>query len=153
MSKENTPTITNRKARHDYDIEDTLEAGIRLVGTEVKSLREGNANLRDAFCSVERGEMFLHNAHISPYHQADEHLNHDPRRDRKLLLHKREIRRWGRAAEEPGYTIVPLKIYFSNGYAKVLIGLAKGRKKHDKRAVIKEREAERRMQQIEREYR
>ena len=97
--------------------------------------------------------MYLYNAHIAPYQQADEHLNHDPRRDRKLLLHKREIRRWARNAEEPGVTIAPLKIYFRDGKAKVQIGLAKGRKKHDKRRAIKEREEQRRMKQIEHEYR
>lgn len=153
MSNTNQLVVNNRKARYDYEILDTLEAGIKLLGTEVKSVREANVNLRDAFCAVDGGEMYLHNAHIAPYHQADEHLNHEPRRDRKLLLHKREIRRWARDSQEPGVTIVPLKMYFRNGYAKVQIGLARGKKKHDKRASIKERETKRRMEQAERQYR
>lgn len=153
MSKSNEVVANNRRARYDYEILDTLEAGIKLVGTEVKSLREGNVNLRDAFCSVDHGEMYMHNCHIAPYQQAGELMNHEPRQDRKLLLHKREILRWEREAEDAGVTIVPLKIYFRNGYAKVQIGLARGKKKHDKRSDIKEREAERRMRQAQHRHR
>ena len=153
MSQADKLITKNRKARYDYEILDTLEAGIRLLGTEVKSLREGNVNLRDAFCSVDNGEMYLYNCHIAPYQQAGEHFNHNPRRDRKLLLHKREILRWEREAEDPGLTIVPLKLYFHNGYAKAQIGLARGKKQHDKRSDIKEREAKRRMQQAKHRHR
>lgn len=137
---------TNRKARHDYHIEDTTEAGIVLTGTEVKSVRDSRVNLRDAYCAVENGEMFLFNCHIAPYEQAS-HFNHDPRRIRKLLLHKREIRKWRQMSEQKGYTIVPLKMYFKSGYAKLQIGLGKGKKQYDKRRDIAEKEANRRTEQ------
>ena len=139
---------TNRKARHEYHIEDTLEAGLVLKGTEVKSLREGRVNLQDAYCTVENGEMYLQNCHISPYRNTGAHDNHDPLRPRKLLMHKREIERWGQAAQQKGYTIVPLKIYFKNGRAKVEIGLARGKKLYDRRADIAEREARRRLERV-----
>ncbi len=139
---------TNRKARHEYHIEDTLEAGLVLKGTEVKSLREGRVNLQDAYCTVEKGEMYLLNCHISPYRNTGAHDNHDPLRPRKLLMHKREIERWGQAAQRKGYTIIPLKIYFKNGRAKVEIGLARGKKLYDRRADIAEREARRRLERV-----
>lgn len=142
---------SNRKARHDYHIEDTLEAGIVLQGTEVKSLREGRANLQDAFCAAQDGEMYLYNCHISPYGNAG-HFNHDPTRPRKLLMRRRDIERWDKAAQQKQYTIVPLKLYFRNGWAKVEIALGKGKKLYDKRQTIAERESERRLDRIMKQY-
>ena len=148
MSSDSIKLVTtNRKARHDYHIEDTLEAGIVLQGTEVKALREGRANLQDAYCAVERNEMYLFNMHISPYSHGNLN-NHDPTRPRKLLLHRREIDKWRKASTQQGYTIVPLKLYFRNGYAKAQIGLARGKKLYDKRADIAERESKRRLDQL-----
>ena len=143
---------TNRKARHEYHIDDTLEAGIALVGTEVKSLREGRANLQDSFCSVTNGEMMLLQLHISPFKHGG-HFNHDPIRPRKLLLHRKEIEKWEVAANQKGYTIVPLKLYFKAGKVKVQIGLAKGKKLYDKRADIAERDSKRRLDRVMREGR
>ncbi len=142
---------TNRKARHDFHIEETLEAGMVLQGTEVKSLREGRANLQDAYCVAQGEQMYLLNAHISPYSHGNLN-NHDPLRPRKLLLHKREILRWKKAAEQQGYTIVPLKVYFKDGIAKVEIGLAKGKKLYDKRADIAERESKRRLDRTMKQF-
>lgn len=136
----------NRKAYHDYHIEETLEAGIALQGTEVKSLRLGRVNLRDSFAKVERGEVFLHGVHISPYEQGNR-FNHDPLRVRKLLLHKREIRRLIGKVREEGYTLIPTKLYFKNGRCKVELALAKGKKLYDKRDAIAKRDAERRARQ------
>lgn len=136
----------NRKARHDYHIEETIEAGIALQGTEVKSLRLGRVNLRDSFARVRNGEVFLHGVHISPYEQGNR-FNHDPLRVRKLLLHKREIRRLAAKVQEQGYTLVPTKLYFKNGKCKVELALAKGKKLYDKRDSIAKREAERRARQ------
>jgi len=142
----------NKKARFEYDIAETLEAGLKLEGSEVKSVRQGKASLDGAYCGVDRnGEMKIHGMYIKPYEQAGP-FGHEPRRDRKLLLHRDEIRKWGDRAEKKRYTIVPLELYFRDGWAKVKIGLAKGRKKHDKRQAIKEREMERRMEQTKREY-
>lgn len=140
---------TNRKARHEYWIEETLEAGMVLVGTEVKALREGRANLQDAYCSIQDGEMILYQCHISPYRFGNQ-FNHEPTRPRKLLLHRREIEKWGKATRQKGYTIVPLKMYFRNGFAKVEIGLARGKKQYDKRADIAERDTKRRLERIKR---
>lgn len=146
MSKnKNAPTIENRKAYHDYQIEDTYEAGIVLAGTEVKSLRAGKANFTDAFAYIHEGEMWLRDFHISPY-KFGSYSNHDPRRLRKLLLNKKEIRDIDRAVRQKGYTVVPLKLYFKNGFAKVLIGIARGKKKYDKRESIKEQDMKRDMQ-------
>jgi SsrA-binding protein len=136
--------VTNRRARHDYWIEESLEAGIALTGTEVKSLRQGRANLSDAFARVENGEVWLHQLHISPYAQGNIQ-NHDPLRSRKLLLHRREILRLYARAVQKGYTLIPLRVYFRNGVAKVEIAIARGRRQYDKRERIAEREAERRM--------
>ena len=133
---------TNRKAYHDYNIEDTYEAGIMLQGTEVKSLREGRANLKDSYAIIKDGEIFLLNCHISPYSHGNMQ-NHDPERTRKLLLHKKEISKlWGKTGQQ-GFTLIPLKIYFKNGKAKVVLGVAKGKRHYEKRASIKEREAKR----------
>lgn len=139
----------NKKAYHDYFIEDTYEAGIVLQGTEIKALRAGRANLKDSYAKVEKGELFLHNMHISPYEQGNRY-NHDPLRTRKLLLHKKEIAKLVGITKEQGYSLVPLKIYLKNGYAKVLIGLAKGKKNYDKREDLKQKEAKR---DIERAFR
>ena len=133
---------SNRKARHDYHIEDTYEAGIVLQGTEVKSLRAGRASLVDAFADIERGEMFLHALHIATYTQGT-WTNHEPRRRRKLLLHREEIDKIEAKVREKGYTLVPLQMYFVDGRAKVEIGLAKGKKSWDKRQAIAERTAKR----------
>ncbi len=133
----------NRKARHNYAIEDTIEAGIQLTGTEVKSLRGGKANIADAYAAVEGSEMMLINAHIPEYAQGNRQ-NHEPRRLRKLLLHRREIDKWGGAVVKGGMTIVPLRIYFNTvGKAKIELGLAKGKKTHDKRETEKKRDWER----------
>ena len=135
----------NRKARFDYEILDTFEAGIALLGPEVKSLRAGNANLGDAYAIVRRGEVFLVNAHIGPYDQAGR-ANAAPRRERKLLLHRAEIERLTGRVAERGFTLVPIELYFKGGRAKVQLGLARGKKTHDKRETIRERESEREVQ-------
>jgi SsrA-binding protein len=139
----------NRKARHEYEILETLDAGIALKGPEVKSIREGKVSFQDSFARVEGGEVWLHSLHISPYEQANRY-NEDPLRPRKLLLHRDEIRRLVGKVEEKGLTLVPLEIYFVRGYAKVQIAVARGRKLHDKRDALKrkaqEREARRAVQ-------
>jgi len=134
----------NRKARHEYFIEETFEAGMMLEGPEVKSLRDGRGNLVDSYARVKKGEVFLYNMHISPYPFAH-HVNLDPVRTRKLLLTRKEIKRLVGKSEEKGYTMIPLKVYFSGGWAKVEIGLAKGKKKADKRQAIKEKDMKRDM--------
>jgi SsrA-binding protein len=134
----------NRRARHDYHILDNWEAGIVLTGTEVKALRAGKANLSDAYGVVKDGEVWLLNLHISPYEQGNQ-FNHEPTRTRKLLLHRREIRRLIGAVEREGLTLIPLELYFSNGRAKVALALGKGKKLHDKREDAKKREDERDM--------
>lgn len=142
----------NRKARFEFDIEETLEAGLVLEGSEVKSVRQGKVSLDGAYCKVDRdGEMKIHGMYVKPYEEAGP-FGHEPRRPRKLLMHNREIRKWGEKAEREGYTIVPLELYFRDGWAKLKIGLAKGRQKHDKRQAIKEREMKRQMEQTKREY-
>ncbi|HEY7408130.1 MAG TPA: SsrA-binding protein SmpB [Gemmatimonadaceae bacterium] len=147
-SDEKPPTTTvarNKRARHDYHILETWEAGVVLSGTEVKSLRQGKANLTDAYATVRDGEVFLLNLHISPYEQGNQ-FNHEPTRTRKLLLHKKEIRRLIGGVERQGLTLVPLELFFNpRGKAKVTIALAKGKKLHDKRADQRQREDEREM--------
>ncbi|MCK8823988.1 SsrA-binding protein SmpB [Fuchsiella alkaliacetigena] len=138
----------NRKARHEYHIEETYEAGIVLQGTEVKSIRQGKANLKDSFAIVENGEVFLHNLHIAPYKQGNRY-NHEPERVRKLLLHKRQIKSLIGLTKEKGYTLIPLKLYFKRGLVKVELALAKGKNLYDKRQDIKERTAQR---EIERAF-
>ncbi|HOJ72003.1 MAG TPA: SsrA-binding protein SmpB [Syntrophorhabdaceae bacterium] len=134
---------TNRKAYHDYHIEETLEAGIALSGTEVKSLREGRANLKDSFAKIKNGEVFLVNAHISPYSYGNI-FNHEPKRDRKLLLHKREINKLTGKVNERGYTLVPLSMYFNKqNRAKVELALVKGKTLYDKRESIKRKDEKR----------
>ena len=132
----------NRKAYHDFQIEETLEAGVSLLGTEVKSLREGKANLKDSYVIVKGEEVFLLNCHISPYSHGNI-MNHEPLRTRKLLMHRKEINRLAGKVTAKGYTLIPLKIYFKDSFAKVEIGLAKGKKLFEKRDRIKEREARR----------
>lgn len=139
--------VTNRKARHSYRIEDRLEAGLVLTGTEVKALRAGQASLQDAYCTAENGEMILKQCHIAPYDHGNRE-NHDPLRPRKLLMHRREIERWSKALQQKGYTIVPLRLYFKRGYIKIEIGLGRGKKLYDKRADIAERETKVRLDRI-----
>src|SRR5881628_2470379 len=134
----------NRKALFDYTIEDRSEAGIALTGTEIKSLRAGHVNLRDGFVRIENGEAWLRGVHISPWTHTG-HDNHEPLRSRKLLLHKSEIAFLARGASEKGYTVVPLRLYTKQGRAKVELGLARGKRRYEKRQVIKEREAQREM--------
>jgi SsrA-binding protein len=134
---------TNRRARFDYEIVDTWEAGIELLGPEVKSLRDGRANLGDAFATVHRGEVWLEKLHISPYEPATRANPADPQRRRKLLLNRYEIDRLDGRVREKGFTLVPLSVYFRRGRAKVEIALARGKHRHDKRASIKEREGDR----------
>jgi SsrA-binding protein len=141
---------TNRKAYHDYFVEETFEAGIALVGTEVKSLRTGKANLKDSFARVVNSEVLLYNMHISPYDFGNIH-NHDPVRIRKLLLHKSEIKRLTGKIKEKGFTLVPLKIYFKGQVAKVELGLARGKHLYDKRQVIAEKTAKREIEKVFRE--
>ena len=142
------PTTTvarNKRARHDYHILETWEAGVVLSGTEVKSLRQGKANLTDAYATVRDGEVFLLNLHISPYEQGNQ-FNHEPTRTRKLLLHRKEIRRLIGGVERQGLTLVPLELFFNaRGKAKITLALAKGKKQHDKRADERRREDEREM--------
>ncbi len=133
---------TNREAYHNYFIDETYEAGLMLTGTEVKSLRDGRVNLKDAYVAVKDGEAWLINAHISPYSHGNRE-NHDPTRTRKLLLHKKEIVRLGSKVQEKGFTLVPTKIYFKQGRAKAEIGLARGKKLYDKRETEKRRLVER----------
>ncbi|GGI99585.1 SsrA-binding protein [Alicyclobacillus cellulosilyticus] len=130
----------NRKAFHDYFIEETYEAGIVLTGTEIKSVRRGSVNLRDAYARVEDGEVWVHNMHISPYEQGNR-FNHQPTRSRKLLLHKQEIRRLIGAVREKGYTLIPTKLYIKRGFCKVELALAKGKKLYDKREAARKRDA------------
>ena len=132
----------NKRARHDYHILETWEAGLVLTGTEVKSLRDGKANLSDAYGVVKDGEVYLLNLHVSHYEQGNQ-FNHDPTRTRKLLLHRREIRRMIGAVERQGLTLVPLELYFKRGRAKVALALAKGKQAHDKREDIKRKDDER----------
>jgi SsrA-binding protein len=136
------PIADNRKAFHDYHILETFEAGIALLGTEVKGIREGHANLRDAFARVEHGEVWLYNVHINPYSHRG-YVDHDPKRRRRLLLHRYEIRKLIGKTVEKGLTLVPTKLYFKNGRVKVALALAKGKQAHDKRETIRRRELDR----------
>lgn len=137
---------TNRKARHDYTILDTYEAGIVLKGTEVKSLRQGNANLSDGYALIKNGEVWLVGMHVNPYEQGS-YANVDPLRTRKLLLHRKEIRKLAGKLVDKGLTLIPLKVYFKNSVAKVLLGVARGKRAYDKRQDIAKRETERRIRQ------
>jgi SsrA-binding protein len=137
------PAAVNKKAYFNYEILETLEAGVALLGSEVKSVREGRISMKDSYADIQNGELFLFQCHISPYEQANR-LNHDPLRPRKLLLHRREIKRLTGKVRERGLTLVPTKVFFSErGLVKVEIALAKGKKQYEKRAVIKERDQQR----------
>lgn len=145
VDKKGTKQIArNAKAFHDYFIEDRFEAGIVLVGTEVKSIRQGGVNLKDSFCQVKDGELWLYGAHISPYEKGNI-FNKDPRRTRKLLMHKREVLKLQMASQKDGLTLVPLSLYFKDAKVKVEVGLCKGKKLYDKRATAAERDAKRAM--------
>ena len=132
----------NKKASHDYFIEDTIEAGLVLSGTEIKSIRKGKAQLKDSYVQIRDGEAWISNMHVSPYEQGNI-FNHDPIRTRKSLLHKKQIQQLNYDVKRDGYTIVPLKIYIKDGYAKLLIGLGRGKKNYDKRQDLKKKDAKR----------
>jgi SsrA-binding protein len=142
----------NRQARFLYEILETYEAGIELKGTEVKSIRTGRANLRDGYALIRNGEAWLLNVHVSHHSTASQYFNHDPRRTRKLLLHKQEIRKLIGKVEQKGLTLVPLKMYLKNGLVKVSIGLAKGKQLHDKREDLKQRQDKREMERALKRY-
>jgi SsrA-binding protein len=137
----------NRRAYHDYFIDETIEAGLVLTGTEVKSARAGRVNLREAYARIENGEAWLWNAHISPYDHGNRY-NHEPQRTRKLLLHRNEIAHLGLEVKKKGYTLVPLRLYFKRNHAKVELGLARGKKSYDKRDAIAERDAKREIERV-----
>ncbi len=143
---------TNRKARHEYEIIETMEAGIALTGTEIKSVREGKVSLKEGFAIIKDGEVWLMDVHIAPYTHGHRD-NHDPRRPRKLLLHRREIDRLQGKLQEKGWTLVPLKMYLKNNRAKVELALVRGKKKYDKRKAIAKRDAERELQRALKRYR
>lgn len=134
----------NRKAYHDYFVEEKFEAGIELFGTEVKSIRAGTLNLKDAWCGIKEGEMFVHQMHVSPYEKGNI-FNKDPVRPRRLLMHKREIRRLYALVKQDGYSLIPLSVYFKNAKVKLEIGLCKGKKNYDKRDTVAKRDADREM--------
>lgn len=156
MSKDKSESFKivsdNRQARHEYEILETYEAGIELRGTEVKSIRAGKVNLRDGFALVRNGEVFLLNAHISPHETTNQVFNHDPRRTRKLLLHRQEIRKLIGKVEQQGLTLVPLKMYLKRGLVKVDLALVRGKKLHDKREDLKRRQDQRDIQRAMKSY-
>lgn len=146
MADDSGKVVTkNRKARHDYEIISSIEVGIVLLGSEVKAMREGKANLTDAYARIRNKELWIIGMHISPYTKADME-NHDPLRDRKLLVHKNELKKLSRQVEEKGVTLIPLKVYFNRHLVKVDLGLARGKRKYDKRAAIAERDSKRDME-------
>ena len=140
--KSNSLIADNRKARHDFNIHETYEAGIALTGTEIKSIRQGKLNLKDSFCRIENGELLLYQVHISPYEQGNR-FNHEPERTRKLLMHKSEIHKLLGQVKENGFSLIPLNFHFSRGYVKVTVGLVTGKKLYDKRQDMAERDAKR----------
>ena len=152
MSTNHIKLITeNRKARHDYFIEETYEAGMVLLGTEVKSLRLGRVNLKDSYARINKGEVFVHQIHIGAYPFAY-YGNHDPLRKRKLLLHKDEINKLYGKVNEKGFSLIPLKIYFQNGKAKLTLALARGKRKYDKRESIRRRDEQRDLDRLKKDY-
>ncbi len=151
VSKHIKIVTENRKARHEYTIEDEYEAGMVLKGTEVKSLRNGQANLKDSYARIKNGEVFVYQMHISAYKFAY-YDNHEPLRPRKLLLNKREIKKLYGKVNEKGFSLIPLKVYFKNGKAKIVVALAKGKRKYDKRQSIKRRDAKRELDRMKKEY-
>ncbi|MGM9619246.1 MAG: SsrA-binding protein SmpB [Oscillospiraceae bacterium] len=142
----------NRKARHDYFVEDSYEAGIELFGTEVKSIRQGTLNLKDSYCVVKDGELMVYSMHISPYEKGNI-FNRDPDRPKRLLMHKREIRKLQALVKQDGYTLIPLQVYFKNARVKVELGLCKGKKNYDKRESTAQRDAKREMDRVMKERR
>jgi len=148
---DNKVLAQNRKANHDYTILDTIEAGLVLTGTEIKSVRQARMNLKDGYCSFKNGEAFLVGVHISPFEQGNI-FNHDPLRTRKLLLHKKQIQKLEQETKGTGMTLVPLKVYLKDGYAKLLLGLAKGKHDYDKRESIKRREQNRDIARVMKQY-
>ena len=140
--KSNSLIADNRKARHDFNIHETYEAGIALTGTEIKSIRQGKLNLKDSFCRIENGELLLYQVHISPYEQGNR-FNHEPERTRKLLMHKSEIHKLLGQVKEKGFSLIPLNFHFIRGYVKVTVGLVTGKKLYDKRQDMAERDAKR----------
>ncbi len=144
----NHPVADNRKARHDYFIDESYEAGIALTGSEIKSVRGGRVNLRGGYARVVGGEVWLYDVHISPYEQSGTYFNHEPTRPRKLLLHRREINRILGQVERQGFTLVPLRLYFKGRRAKIDLGLARGKKLYDKRDDIAKREAKRDIERV-----
>ncbi|UNL42075.1 SsrA-binding protein SmpB [Ligilactobacillus agilis] len=151
-SQKDKPLAQNKKASHDYHILDTIEAGIVLTGTEIKSIRAARINLKDGFAQIKNGEAWLMNVHISLYDQGNQ-FNHDPLRNRKLLLHKKQINQLAGEISKKGVTLVPLKVYIKNGFAKVLLGLAQGKHDYDKRESIKKRDQEREIRRTLKNYR
>lgn len=149
MNEDVKVVVRNRKARHEYEIVETLEAGLVLTGTEVKSLRNGDANLQDSYASIKNGEALLFKMHISPYKQGSV-SNHEPMRTRKLLLHKAQLRKLQSKTREKGFTLIPLTVYFKGPFAKLELALARGKRKFDKREAIAERETKRRIEQTKR---
>ena len=145
----NSPTLDNRRARHEFHILESLEAGLALTGTEIKSIRSGGVSLNEAFARVKDGELWLVNMYVPPYKQGNAFSAHDARRPRKLLVHKEQLDRLASRSAEKGLTIVPLRLYFTRGIAKVEIGLAKGKKLYDKRKSIQEREVRREIERAE----
>lgn len=143
--------IVNRKARHEYNILENYTAGLVLQGSEVKSIKAGKANIGDAYCVITNGEVWMKNSHVSKY-DSDKFTNHEEKRDRKLLLNKKEIRRLASDIQNPGYTIIPLKMFIIKGKIKVEIGLCKGKKDYDKRESIKERDTKRELDRIKKSY-
>ncbi|MDE2730046.1 MAG: SsrA-binding protein SmpB [Bacteroidota bacterium] len=152
MARKSSALVTNRRAGRDYEIVDTLEAGLVLTGTEVKSIRAGHANLTDSYCRVDDHEVFMIDAHISKYSHGNLH-NHEPLRPRKLLLHGREIARLKKATEQKGFTVVPLRLYLRRGLIKAQIGIARGKRQYDKRSDIAARDAQRNLDRVMKQYR
>jgi SsrA-binding protein len=151
MEEQIKAIVTNRKARHDYEIIGNVEAGLVLLGSEVKSLREGKVTISDAYARIKAGELWLTGLHISPYMQAA-FENHDPLRDRKLLIKKHELKKLFRRVEEKGITLIPLRVYFKNKWAKVELGIARGKRKYDKKAAIAQKDAQRDMAREQKKY-
>ena len=151
IKEKRSTVIENRKARYDYFIEDSITCGMVLTGTEVKSIRTGQAQLKDSFAKIEKGEAWLYNCHISPY-KFGNRFNHSPLRKRKLLLHKKELLKLYGKIKEKNYALIPLKIFFSHNFAKLELGLAKGKKTYDKRETIKKKELQRAIKEVKSKY-
>ncbi len=147
MNKNSTAVATNRKARHDYDILETIEAGVALQGSEIKSVRSGQINIKEGYVLIERNQAWLINVHISPYEMASR-MNHDPLRKKRLLLHKKEIRKLQENQQLKGLAVIPLRVYLKGGFAKIELGVGRGLKHYDKRQKIAKRDAEREMQKM-----